>query len=378
MERDNVRKIELSLKLESDRMIYLDLLRIASSYLIIIYHFQNQMSLGSNAATVQSRLSGFTLAVDLFFALSGFVISSVYSSPIRDRQAFGIFFFKRVARLAPLHWSIFAIFALFGALNAAGYVKSNHPDLYEVSCILPNVMFLHSFGICKSLTFNYVSWSISAEMGMYLIFPYLVHISGRKSGPVSIFIVLTVLFFLSQEQSYSWLEWSFDFGVLRALPSFLLGMTAYRYRDELSKIPRAAVCLTVCCVLFVCACLLQTPKPLLLPLVYAIVLLGIGASEQPATVRARRLAPLGQLTYSLYMLHPLVQTVVLTGVGATVLKLHGVPMTLFVLATLPLMLPIAWLSLVIFERPVRQWLTRRLVVPPRDREGNLFTPDSRW
>jgi peptidoglycan/LPS O-acetylase OafA/YrhL len=378
MERDSVRKIELSLKLESDRMIYLDLLRIASSYLIIVYHFQNQMSLGSAAANVQSRLDGFTLAVDLFFALSGFVISSVYSSPIRTRQTFGIFLFKRIARLAPLHWSIFAIFAIFGALNAAGYVKSNHPELYEVNCILPNVMFLHSFGICKSLTFNYVSWSISAEMGMYLIFPFLTHISGKKSGPISILVVLTTLYLLSLERSFSWLEWSFDFGVLRALPSFLLGMTAYQYRYELSKIPRAAVYLTLCCVLFVGACLLQAPKPLLLPLVYVIVLLGIGASEQPATARARRLAPLGQLTYSLYMLHPLVQTVLLTGVGATLLKLHGVPMTLFVLATLPLMLPIAWLSLVIFERPVRRRLTRRLVVPPRDREGNLFTPDSRW
>ena len=112
----------LALKLESDRMIYLDLLRIASSYLIILYHFQNQMSLGPYADAVRARFEGLTLSVDLFFFISGFVISSVYSGRVRNAADFGRFMWKRAARLVPLHWATFAVFAAFGILNALGHL----------------------------------------------------------------------------------------------------------------------------------------------------------------------------------------------------------------------------------------------------------------
>jgi peptidoglycan/LPS O-acetylase OafA/YrhL len=106
--------------------------------------------------------------------------------------------------------------------------------------------------------------------------------------------------------------------------------------------------------------------------------LGIAASEQPSSRIARRLAPLGQLTYSLYMLHPLIQSVLLTGIGAGLLKLRGVPMNLFVIATMVLMVPIAWLSLVLFERPARLGMTRLMGLRRTPAETEMFTPDSRW
>jgi peptidoglycan/LPS O-acetylase OafA/YrhL len=176
----------------------------------------------------------------------------------------------------------------------------------------------------------------------------------------------------------SWLEWSFNGGVLRALPSFLLGIIAFGHRGALGRIPKAAGWLLAGCAAFVVACLLQCPKPLVLLLVYGIGAFGIAASEQPSSRVARRLAPLGQLTYSLYMLHPLVQTVLLTGVGATALKLSGMSMNLFVVGVMVLMVPIAWLSLVIFERPARRWMTRLLGARPAVEGPALFTPDSRW
>lgn len=374
-----VNKTGLALTLESDRMIYLDLLRIASSYLIIIYHFQSQMSLGTASAGVRARLDGFTLAVDLFFFISGFVINSVYTGRVSDRRAFRRFMEKRVARLGPLHWATLAVFAGFGLLNAMGHLPSNHPELYDARCAIPNLLLLHAFGFCQSLTFNYVSWSISAEMGMYLMFPLLALIAGSRYLPLiaaaGIIVALTVM---AKLLGSSWLDWSFDFGVLRALPSFLLGMIAFHHRARLALVPRAAMWLLLACSAFIGASLLQCPKPLLLPLVYGIALLGIAASEQPSSRLARQLAPLGQLTYSLYMLHPLVQTVLLTGIGATLLRLQGLAMTLFVLGAMILMLPIAWLSLVLFERPARQWLTRLMGADRARTENATFTPDSRW
>lgn len=370
----------LTLKLESDRMIYLDLLRIVSSYMIIVYHFQQQLDLGPWASeALRVRLEGFALGVDLFFFLSGFVIASVYAGRIAGFGDFRQFMAKRVARLAPLHWGTFAIFAVFGVLNAAGHLPSNHPEIYDTHCALPNLLLLHAFGVCSTLTFNYVSWSISAEMGMYLLFPLLAVIVARRwLGLPFALAIIAGLTWMSARSGGSWLEWTFNGGVVRALPTFMLGMVSFGYRSSLARLPRAAWWLGFVCLVFVAGCMLSWPKLWLLPIVYAVALLGIAASEQPSSRWVRRLAPLGQLTYSLYMLHPLVQAVVLTGIGATLLRFSGTSLNLFVLFGAFLMLPIAWASLVLFERPARRWLTRAMGAQGGRPEPATFTPDSRW
>lgn len=372
-----------ALKLESDRMIYLDLLRVTASLAIVIYHFQPQMDFGPATETIRARLSAFTLAVDLFFFISGFVISSVYTGRITSMAEFSSFMAKRVARLVPLHWATLAVFACFGILNAMGYLPSNHPEIYDLKCAIPNLLLLHAFGACSSLTFNHVSWSISAEMGMYALFPLLAIVTARRYiSLVIVAMLLALLTITSLRTGWMWLGWSFDFGVLRALPSFLLGMISFHYRHLLGRLPWAAGWLAIASLLFLAGCLLQLPKLLLLPLIYTIAGLGIAASEQPPSRAALRFAPLGQLTYGLYMLHPLVQTVLLTGVGATILGLRGVPMTVFAFVGILLLLPLSWLSLTLFERPARRWMTRLLTKrsPPSSpvAEPALFTQDSRW
>jgi peptidoglycan/LPS O-acetylase OafA/YrhL len=369
----------LALRLESDRMIYLDLLRLFASYLIITYHFQNQMGLGGAADAVRAILDGFTLSVDLFFFISGFVISSVYAGRITSGASYRDYLAKRVARLGPLHWATFSVFAVFGVLHALGKMPSNHPELYDTRCALPNLLLLHAFGLCRGLTFNYVSWSISAEMGMYVLFPLIALIAARRQALLAVAVLIALLTLAARATGGSWLDWSFDFGALRAIPSFLLGAVAFQRRAALARVPQARVWLLAACVAFVAGCVLHAPRSLLLALVYVIGALGVAASEQPASAAARRVAPLGQLTYSLYMLHPLVQTVLLTGIGAGALKLRGAPMTLFVVAAMALMIPIAWASLALFERPARRGVTRLLGARPRRApEPALFTPDSRW
>lgn len=371
-------KQKLTLKLESDRMIYLDVLRIVTAYIIILYHFQNQMDLGSWADPVRARLSGFTLTVDLFFFLSGFVIASVYVGRLSSFSDYREFLMKRIARIVPLHWLTFAIFAVFGLLHAAGKLPSNHPEVYDPHCVLPNLLLVHAYGICPNPTFNYVSWSISAEMGMYLLYPVLAAIARRRIAVPVALAIIAVLTIVSQRNGWLWLEWLSDFGVLRALPSFLLGMIFYRYRLPLARIPNARRWLGLACVVFITGSMFQWHKMLLLPLMYAVGALGIAASEQPSTPMARRIALLTQTTYSLYMLHPLVQVVLLTGIGAGILGLTGVAMNLLVLAAMLLLLPISWASLVFFERPARRWLTAKLVPRRPKPEGTMFTPDSRW
>jgi peptidoglycan/LPS O-acetylase OafA/YrhL len=83
---------------------------------------------------------------------------------------------------------------------------------------------------------------------------------------------------------------------------------------------------------------------------------GADAAGPTGTV-ARRLAPWAQLSFSLYLLHPIALKMGLNWVGVNVLHLNGDGMRLWVLAWIVALFPIAYLSLVFFERPARDWIS---------------------
>lgn len=85
-----------------------------------------------------------------------------------------------------------------------------------------------------------------------------------------------------------------------------------------------------------------------------------------------KLAAGGQLTYSSYMLHPLISIVLLNTVADRILHTHGSARNILVLLAFLSVWPISYLSLMLFERPARRWLSGNS--PPGGREspkGNL-------
>ncbi len=88
-----------------------------------------------------------------------------------------------------------------------------------------------------------------------------------------------------------------------------------------------------------------------------IAILGIAASYHPANRFIRVTAPLGQLTYSIYMLHPVVEVIVIGFVAQRLLHFHGVGLNVFILACVAAMIPLGYLSLMLFETPARRYLT---------------------
>jgi peptidoglycan/LPS O-acetylase OafA/YrhL len=96
----------------------------------------------------------------------------------------------------------------------------------------------------------------------------------------------------------------------------------------------------------------------LLLVMYAIGLAGVAADAAGRSAPTRRAGPWAQLSFTLYMLHPLALKIALNWVGFGMWKLNGDAMRLWVLAWVLLLIPIAYLSLVLFERPARDWIAK--------------------
>jgi peptidoglycan/LPS O-acetylase OafA/YrhL len=112
----------------------------------------------------------FNLFVDLFFVVSGFVIARQYFGRVNDAGSIGRFLWRRLARIYPLHLATLAFYlALAGALHF-GAARTDNPARYPLSDLPAQFLLLHAF-VGERLTFNFPSWSLSAEMFCYLLFP---------------------------------------------------------------------------------------------------------------------------------------------------------------------------------------------------------------
>jgi len=113
------------------------------------------------------------LGVEVFFILSGFILAYVHYRDFTDGiapAAVRQFLESRLARIYPAH--LFMLLVVAFALPRFGLYNWSPVDTWPA--FWANVFLIHSWGdLSGGLTFNQVSWSISAEWFAYLCFPLL-------------------------------------------------------------------------------------------------------------------------------------------------------------------------------------------------------------
>jgi len=221
------------------------------------------------------------------------------------------------------------------------------------------VLFVHAWHTCHSQTWNFVSWAISAEMGLYLALPLLFWITARGRVVTALVAVASfVLLLLNPDGEMPFHQWTWNFGVLRAVPGFLLGMLAFQLRAPLGRLPFARFWMWGLLAVFLVASTLRIERTLLLLIVYALGLAGVAADAAGSQGGiSRRLAPWAQLSFSLYLLHPIALKMGINWVGVAAWGLNGDLLRLWVLFWVLALIPLAYLSLVLFERPARDWIS---------------------
>lgn len=342
------------LRTESEDLLHVDVARFVAAAGIVFHH-----AVGYTAFDWRGNLDELRLFVDFFFVISGYVIAFVYQGRIGSLREFGNFIVKRLARLVPLHWALLFAFATMGLVIFGAGIRINSEALFDPKCFVPNALLIHAMNICDSSSFNGPSWSISAEMGMYAITP-IVLLLIRRPAP-ALLILLASLFALEALSSPGrhWTEWTFDSGVARAFPSFLLGMLFRQNRDLVARIPHPLVLAGLLLGLFLTGVWIGSP-----PTSLVFVLYGLAATLVAADLRrdphplVRRAAPLGQLTYSSYMIHVFIFSILVSPPVVQRLGLSDEARNWCVFGAMILVWIVSYFSYVFFESPARRAIGR--------------------
>ncbi|WP_457310956.1 acyltransferase family protein [Sphingomonas sp. UYAg733] len=146
-------------------------MRGIAAWFVVLYHIRLSIA-GLPASWVGFFAKGY-LAVDFFFLLSGFVIWLSWGEKFRDVgfAAMPGFLHKRIARIWPLHLFMLGcavglalLFTATGRLDEADYPLRELPL---------HIALVQNWGFTGQLSWNDPSWSISTELGAYLLFPLL-------------------------------------------------------------------------------------------------------------------------------------------------------------------------------------------------------------
>ncbi len=351
------------------RLDSLEGLRFVSSVAIVAGHFIPY------AVGDTPWIGRLHLAVDLFFVISGIVIATTYAGTIATIGDWLGYMLRRLARIYPLHLATLAFYVAIGALIWSGRVHPVDATRYNAAVILPNLLLIHAWLPSGVQSFNYVSWSISAEFFVYLAFPLIaVAVRGRAAvALVGIMTVFAVFAWFAQTRiglPLTRLGW--QGGVLRAIPSFAFGVWLHAHRDRLSALlppDIAAIGLKLVLLLVAGLMVIRIDQYATLAVIWIAVALAYvcDRSGRNTWLSAPWLSSRGRLTYSLYMLHPLVATVLLAVVFPRLFGTAPAGRVAGVLLSLPVLYLAAWASLVWFEQPARRAITQwggRRPAPP--------------
>ncbi len=241
-------------------------------------------------------------AVDIFFVLSGLILTLVYRE--LSLGAVPRFMAQRVFRIYPLHMATLLALALVIQLPSVDLQAFLLPAFAGSMLLLQP--YIHLDGLT---TVNPVAWSIGVEMVYYLLFPFLLlalqSMDGRKNYKATLTALLCILFAVQlHEMQTNYGAVSGMDALQRGIYSFALGMVLAKWRGvvALSATVASAIECLACAAICVALALHQGAY---VPGLAAVLIfsLSFDVGVVAVALRQRIWVWLGHISFSIYLLH---------------------------------------------------------------------------
>lgn len=352
------------------RFTELDGLRGLAALGVVIYHFGMGVQRVWRPVFEPLYDRGLFL-VDLFFALSGFVLCHAFGTSTRRHRLFDNLK-SRVLRLYPLHLVtlllVAALWFAFVDILAPDNAFHSQNDGWH---FLLNLLLLQNSGLEQSFSYNTPSWSISAEFLVNVLFFLVLLLPQRIATWIMALATLASAVQLQRHGLVTVSRWyGIDLSLLRTIMGFFAGVFAYRlYMRSLSIAIKPwhadfiAAALLLCTIGFFSRWGVFAHHTRTLMVVWALLVFPLGLVVVLRSGLARRcllarpMHWLGKVSFSLYLIHlPVLYAwvVVMALIGASPLLASGPGLLLFAVSSLLA----ATVTFRYIEGPTHAW-TRR-------------------
>jgi peptidoglycan/LPS O-acetylase OafA/YrhL len=278
-------------------------LRFMAALWVVFYTFWPNLDVGflPNLAA-----KGY-LGVELFFVLSGFILSHVYLHAFAEKRfSYRGFLWARIARVYPLHlFTLLGVMAL--GLGAVAVGMSIDDSVLSWKTLPAHLLMLHAWGLAGEAGWNHPSWSISAEWFAYLAFPLFALAAWPLRKRPWVATAGAAVFLMGLYAAFERLagfpltEATFRWGALRIVPCFAYGCALYLvYRR--APLPRAGLlALSAAVVMVGSASVLAWDAVTVLAAGLLILALASIPHERAGWLGSRPAVYLGEISYSVYM-----------------------------------------------------------------------------
>lgn len=336
-------------------------LRIGAALWVLVYHFRDHLGLGLDRYGLIAK--GY-LGVDLFFILSGFILSHVYLRSWEERRFhYGSFLWARLARVYPMHLVTLAATAVLW-LAAMKVGASFDPVAFDPSVLPQHLAMVHAWGTTPTVSWNFPSWSISAEWFAYLAFPVAAVLSlGLKrwawAGIPAAAALFAALFLGAQARGVHFTEMTAQVGAIRIIPAFLMGAALHRLGSTIS-LPRVAGWAgVIAAAAWIAIGASAGLSDLFIWPALALLIFSLGETSKTdpkSLLAAPLLVYLGEVSYAVYMTHLPIDIAYFHGVERLAPALTGATAWVAWAGVFVVCLTASIAAYHLVERPARNWM----------------------
>lgn len=317
-----------------------------------ILHDALQLSPGNLVLQRVYHAMPWEAGVDVFFVISGFVITYSSRSLFARRGAARLFLARRLARIVPLYWAVTSLFllevwllpgAIHGAIGSTAYILKSYAF---IPAARPDGLMQPPLGL---------GWTLNYEMFFYAVFTPFLMLHQRPAvlattSCLALFVLAGALFGFPNVILRFWAN--------PIILEFCAGMLLALLRSRLTLPVAMRAALTVAALVVFHLHRHESPARFFdwgLPAIALVLAATTGNPVSRLPALELWLVRLGDASYALYLIHPFV----MRGVGLLWCHAHGGILAYAVLC-LALAQTVALAVHHYAERPATAWLRARL------------------